>query len=82
MGWTMAETQFNSWQGQEVFLFHKNIKNSSGVNPASCSVSTGGFFSGCQAGPFLQVYSSWDMKLTTHLHVAPRLRMNVAIPLP
>jgi len=37
MGWTMTETQFNSWQGQEVFLFHKNIKNSSGVHPASYS---------------------------------------------
>jgi len=81
MGWKITEAQFNSWQGKEVFLFHKNIRNSSGVDPASCSVSTGGFFSGCQAGLFLQGYSSWDMKLNTHLHFVTRLRMNVAIPL-
>jgi len=44
-------------------------------------LSTRELFSGCQAGLFLQVYSRWDMKLTTHFHFAPRLRMNVAIPL-
>jgi len=52
MGWTMTETQFNSWQGQDVFLFPKNMKNSSGVHPASCSVSTGGFSQVVKQGSF------------------------------
>jgi hypothetical protein len=30
---------------------------------------------------FLQEFSGWDMKLTTHLHLEPRLRIHGAIPL-
>ena len=68
MGWTMTETQINSWQGQEAFLFPKNIKNNSGVQPTACSAGKAEFFSGCQAELFLQGYSGHNMKLTTLFH--------------
>jgi hypothetical protein len=45
----------------------KHAQTANGVHPASCSVGSGRFI--------LCGYSGWSVKLTIHLHLAPKLRM-------
>ena len=68
MGWTTKESWFHSWQGQEIFLLSKAMRP--------------------RLGP-TWLYIDWipdllcldiKLKLSTHLHLAPRLRMTGDIP--
>jgi len=51
-----------------MFLFYKKVQTCSGAHPASCSIGTN--------GPFLQDKVVVGMRLITHLHLVPRLRMS------
>ena len=51
----------------------QNVHTGSGAHPASYSMITGALFGGG--------WNCRSLKLTTHLHLVPRLRMSGAIPL-
>jgi hypothetical protein len=68
MGW-MTRVLFLTGAG--TFFLHHLIQISCGAHPASYLIGTGGFFWG---------KINWGMKLTTHLHLVPRLRICGAVP--
>jgi hypothetical protein len=58
--------------GVGIFSLRHRIQTRSGTHPASYPMGTGGLFPRVQSGR--------GVKLTTHLHLVPRLRMREAIP--
>ena len=72
MDWTPKKFWFNSRPRQEIFLFSKVTRAALGPNKPSGQWVT--------MSSFTREGSSWGMKLASHLHSVPRLRMHVAIP--
>ena len=70
-GWTGKESWLDYREGQQIFIFSK-VPTGSRDHAVCYSTSTGGFF---------PVGKRPGFELTTHLYVAPRLRIGGAIPL-
>jgi hypothetical protein len=66
LGYRLDDTWLESWQGQEIFLFSKNVLTGSRANPASCSVGTRVSF--CKG-------NNWGVRLSPHLRHVPMLRV-------
>jgi hypothetical protein len=65
-GWTVEESEFDSRQGQEIFLF--STASMPSLAPTEPSIQW-------TPGLFPWGYRDRDMTLTTHLHLVPRLKM-------
>jgi hypothetical protein len=63
---------FESRQEQDIFNFSKTVQKRSRAHPAPFPMDS---------GVLSQLQSSRGMKLTTHLYLVQKLRMNGAIPL-
>jgi hypothetical protein len=71
MGWTSG-LQCLAGAMMRFFSLRHHVQTCFGAHPASCAVGT---------RVFPQRWSSRDVKLTTHLHLVPTLRMHGAVPL-
>jgi hypothetical protein len=63
-GWTVGVLGFDLWAGAGNFSLHHRVHNDSGAHSASYPMGTRGSFPGGKA--------AGGVKLTTHLHLAPR----------
>jgi hypothetical protein len=70
--YALDSSGFESQQGQEIFLFSKTVQTESGAHSTSHAIGTG-FLS--------QSYDGGGVKLTTYLHLVPRLRMSGVLPI-
>jgi len=59
--------------GEKYFSFQKSVQTDSRAHPLSYSANNGGSYSGRFRGR--------GVKLTTHIHLVPKLRMSTAIRL-
>jgi hypothetical protein len=67
IGWTTNQSWFDSWHGQEIFLFCKTYRLALGPTQPSIQWVSGG-----------KAEKAWGW--TPHLHLVPRFRMSGAIP--
>ena len=72
VGYVLDGTAYKYWQEKDIFSLFLNVQTGSGAHTISCSMRTGVLSRG---------ESGQDLKITSYLHLVPKLRMSGAIPL-